>query len=656
MLIDKKLILEAKQKMGKQAAILIAEDLQLKNFDKDNLKASCPFHAHDDTPSFIFNDKPDGLYYHCFGQCDRKYDIIDHLIFFYHLTYIDAIKKLFDITHIQYTFGEQGAKTKTEREYHYPYPEGELGNDVIEYAKLRKISEETLRQFDIGQDQHGNMVFNYYDTNDVLSMVKYRPAKKVQKGELKYWIQKEKGDSREVFMPLLFGMNKIDITKPLLINEGECDTLSVAESGFRNCVSIPNGASKYEWITENWDWLEQFEKIIIWFDNDKPGVATRKEACSRLGAWRTQYVNLPEKMEKDGKDIFVKDANDVLFNFGPEKVLDLINNAEEVPVSNVIDMYDADDFDIENTPGLYSGLKSIDDIVYKFILGSVVVLTGQRGSGKSTLLNQVFICEALNQGNNVYVFSGELGAPVLKNWIETTLISREYIQMKDNFIRKFDPIAKIKMRNWYKGKIWIYDDLDNSTKTIIDRGISITRKFGAKIWILDNLTCMSLEGGPEKTQWEKQKDLMVRLISLAKTYGILIILVNHPRKLGGMSIERKLEADDVSGAGDLTNLAQYVISVHRYTKKEKAGEKNKKGEYYKGKEPVEHDVSVEILKNRYTGRLESSNLYFCYNSYRFYQTPSEIWKRYGWDDNTTPIRKDDPNNHRGEVPEGFGED
>ena len=427
MLIDKKLILEAKQKMGKQAAILIAEDLQLKSFDKDNLKACCPFHQ-EDTPSFIWSDRPDGLYYHCFGQCNRKYDILDHFIFFYHLTYINAVKKLFELTGIEYTFGEQGAKTKTEREYHYPYPEGDLGNEVIEYAKIRKISEETLRQFDIGQDQHGNIVFNYYDTNDVLCMVKYRPAKKVEKSELKYWLQKENGDSRDVFMPILFGMNKIDITKTLLLTEGEIDSLSVAESGFRNVASLPNGASKYEWIEFNWEWLESFEKIIIWFDNDKPGVTTRRDTCTRLGAYRTKFVNLPQKLEKDGKEINVKDASDVLYHFGSEKVLDLINNAQEMPIQNIVDLSEVEDFDIETAPGLSTGLKDVNDILYKFIYGSVVILTGKKGHGKSTLLNQLFVCDALEKGESIFIFSGEMGNNILKNWIETTLIGRENIE------------------------------------------------------------------------------------------------------------------------------------------------------------------------------------------------------------------------------------
>ena len=43
----------------------------------------------------------------------------------------------------------------------------------------------------------------------------------------------------------------------------ENDILSVIESGYNNVVSIPNGCSNTQWVAYNWDWLEQFDKIIF---------------------------------------------------------------------------------------------------------------------------------------------------------------------------------------------------------------------------------------------------------------------------------------------------------------------------------------------------------------------------------------------------------
>jgi len=164
-------------------------------------------------------------------------------------------------------------------------------------------------------------------SNDVLTTVKYRPARKINKSENKTWCQVG-ADSKSI----LFNMNRIDPTKPLVITEGEIDSLSVIESGYKNVTSVPFGAGNFQWIEENWDWLEQFEQIICWSDSDEPGIKMRKEVCSRLGNWRCKFVDIPKDMAlPDGKIQFCKDANEVLYHFGKNKVLELIGNAQELP-------------------------------------------------------------------------------------------------------------------------------------------------------------------------------------------------------------------------------------------------------------------------------------------------------------------------------------
>ena len=117
-------------------------------------------------------------------------------------------------------------------------------------SKNAKISPHTIDYADVRQDGEGNAVFNYYDTNDVLTMVKYRPSRKVKKGENKCWCQKGADTT-----PLLFNMNRINTTVPLLICEGEPDCLSAIEAGFTNAVSVPLGSTNFHWIEENWDFL-----------------------------------------------------------------------------------------------------------------------------------------------------------------------------------------------------------------------------------------------------------------------------------------------------------------------------------------------------------------------------------------------------------------
>ena len=518
-------------------------------------------------------------------------------------------------------------------------------NIVKEYWAKRKISEETLRYAGIGQDEHGNTVFHYFDTNDVLCNVKYRPSRKVEKNEKipKFWTQKD-ADT----MPLLYGMNKVDITQPLLICEGESDYLSILESGFKNVCSVPFGAGykkvaniekeMFTWIETNFEWLNQFSKILVLFDNDDVGMKGRKEACTRLGSYRSYFIEVPKELiGEDENNHLIKDISDVYYYCGKQKVLDLINDAHEIPVPGVFDLSTYGDFDIEKAPGLYTGLKSIDNILYKLLYGSVVLLTGERGSGKSTFLNQVFICQALDQGEDVFICSRELSGDVLKNWVETTMLGVEHIEMKTNFIRKFDKDSVKIAREWYAGRIWSYDDIDNDANTILNRAVDITRRYGVKIWILDNLATLGIGVSGDFDQWVKQKDFIVKLISLANTYGVLVILAAHPRKKGGLEINRRLTMDDIAGLGDLSNLAHYIISIHRFTKLERKGEMDTKGRYKKGKEPIKEHVVVDILKNRYTGNTSDAKFYFSYPSYRFYSNKEELYRRYKWDKSTTPL-------------------
>lgn len=628
MIVEKEKIIEAKNIFGEKAAEIISRDLMIENWDDKSLKGSCPMGHEDNTPSFIWNPKNDS--FHCFS-CGSNYGIIDHYIKFYNLTFLRAVEKLFEETNIKHSFGEIGIRK--EKDYKYPkYTISEDRTSVERYCATRGLSKDVLDYCGINQSKEGLMMFDFYDENDVLLTVKCRNPFKTKDGP-KEWYLSGYDNS-----PILYNMNKIDTTQTLLITEGMMDTLACIDSGYINSVSIPGGTENLKFIEKCYDWLEGFKNIILWFDNDEPGIKARKEVASRLGAWRVMFVDLPKELEKeDGSKQKVKDANEVLYYFGKQTVLNFINNAQEVPIAGIQDLSTVDDFDIEKAAGLIPGISVINNIVYKFLFGSVAMVTGQRGSGKSSLINQMFICEALNQGHDIFVFSGELSPSVLKSWIELTMAGKEKVTMKDKFNRSMSQETKNQMRDWYKSRVWIYDDTDNSSDTVLNKAVTTTRKYGTKIWIIDNLMTLDLKNGENNTL-QKQKEFLAKLIQLSKLYNVLIVLVAHPRKLQS-GVE--LSGDDVAGSGDMANLAQYIISVKRFGAKEKEGEKDNKGNYKNGKEPISEDVEVSILKNRYTGFTNSGKLYFDYPSYRFYGTNEELYKRYAWNKDTSPIPKED---------------
>lgn len=630
MLIPKEKIDKAKELYGDRAMTDIVTYFGLEgSYNETSKSCSCPWHK-DKTPSFIWNPKNNSA--HCFS-CGRNYGIID-LYLAQGMSYLEAVEKLFKQVDIEYNFSN-----KDVQDFSYRYPKREHSDraNVEKYLGLRGISTKTLDYADVQSDIYGNVAFHYYNSNDILMTVKYRLGRKFnkEKDHNKCWSQKDSD-----FAPLLFNMNRIDPAKPLLVVEGEIDCLSVIEAGYSNVVSIPNGCANSQWIQYNWDWLEQFDKIILWFDSDEPGIKARNDILYRLGTWRTYYIEInPEDTTPNGARI--KDANEVLYFKGKERVLQYINKPLEIPVENVSDLSKAEDFDIEHAEGLYTGIKELDDQIYKLTFGTLNIITGKSGEGKSVFVNQVAICQAVQQGYDVFVFSGELPAPILRNWVETNMIGREYITMKDGHVRVFNPEQRKLMQNWYAGKVLVYDDDYNTTATaLLNKMEELARKCGTKVFLIDNLMMIDLECN-EEGRLQAEKEFVNKLIFFAKKYNVLVFLVAHPRKTG----EIRVTKEDIAGSGNIVNLAHMVFSVHRYTAKEKEGETNTRNQYIKGKEPIPEDSCVEVLKNRITGILPLVKLYFDYPSYRFYKKPSELWFRYGWNKDTSPIRTDDPNPH-----------
>lgn len=619
--IDRDVILEAKEKLGDENALIIAQELDIHDFDEQNLRCCCPFHQEDHA-SFIYNKKT--FSFHCFGACARNYDILD--VFIYKgMTYLQACQKLFELAGIKYSFGELGVKTKHQYKYPKEVPLGDKSK-VYSYFKKRCISEKTLDYADVRQDEEGNIVWNYYDTNDVLTMVKYRPSRKVRKGENKCWCQKNADTSN-----LLFNMNRINVNSPLLICEGEPDCLSAIEAGYTNTVSVPLGSSNFHWIEENWDWLEQFDSIIICSDNDEAGIKMQKEVVYRLGSWRTKVVEIPSVVEMpDGKKLPVNDLNEALYYFGKEKVLEFILNAKDSPVPGVVDFSDIQDVDLDQIDGVTTGIKPLDRYLMKLFQGTLNIITGINGAGKSSFINQL-ICQSLEQDKNVFLFSGELPNFQTKNWLNSVLAGQRHIEerhFEDSVYYKVRPDAKREIEEHYRGRLYIYEDgRSNRMTDLLKTMEDSVRKYGTKLLILDNLTAINLECSDDN-KYNKQSELIMQLISFAVKFNVIVILVVHPHKIDTM---RRLNKMDVQGISAIIDLAHRIISLYRVSEKDKQGEPKLNGNGWRVK-PIKDDVLIDILKDRMLGfEGRSVGVFYDQPSRRFFTNEVDLDRRYSWD-------------------------
>ena len=613
MLVDRDKLKQAKEAIGAETPDLIAEILNLEQYDQRNHKALCPYH-NEDTPSFVWN--PKGGYFHCFG-CGRKADIVDAYVET-GLTFLEACEKVFEHAKMPYSFGEKGVKVQSQ--YRYPHEEQDIFKDtIIKYFEKRCISRETLDYCDVREDDHGNAVFNYYDTNDVLTMVKYKITHKQAKGENKSWCQKGADTT-----PLLFNMNRVNPNQPLLLCEGEPDCLAAIESGYKNAVSVPLGANNYGWIEQNWDFLEQFNSIILAMDNDEAGYKAQKEIIYRLGTWRTRVMNLPNTVEFQGEQHKCKDINELLYYCGKEAVLDAIINSKDTPVQSVVDFSTIDDIDMDSMEGIYTGFNKLDRVIGKIFYSMVTIVSGLPSSGKSSFLNQI-ISNVIDNGDKVWIYSKEMNSNILSNWLSICLAGKGNLKEYMNSVTG-EPFYKIpqeikeQIRDYYNGQLFIYkDDAPNDEDSLFNSMEECVRKFGTRTLIIDNLMCIALRANSDK--YDAQTDFFNRLVSFAKKFNVAIIIVCHPKKLP--SGIREVDMYDISGSANIINLAHLSFALRRISRKEKEDPKNPYNKY---------DVCLTILKDRIQGRNDIEiPFYYDVPSRRFYTNFAEYKRDFKWD-------------------------
>jgi archaellum biogenesis ATPase FlaH/5S rRNA maturation endonuclease (ribonuclease M5) len=575
----------------------IANDLKLQ---LKNDKCLCFLHG-EKTPSMSF-DKKHKMYF-CFG-CHQSYDIFNHYQECFNLSFIEAVKQIIQDFHLNIQFGTPKTDRKPKKE---PTNYTDLSETACKYLNTRKISNKTIKYAGIKSDFKNNLVFEYKNELGQHVSNKYRPARKISKDDIKMWFQRDTNTNT------LYNMDKVNITEPLVITEGECDTLSMIEAGYRNVVSIPTGAASFEWLEANYSFLEQFNEVILWYDNDKTGKTS-------VGAISPRLPNNIVKIVRMKHD--VKDINELLYRYGPDAVLATLRDAQESPLENVINPLDIAEFNVFEAEKIKSGIAQLDDLILGFVMGTVDIITGYNGSGKSTIVNQLYVAEPISQGYKTFVYSGELTRSNLLYWITQTIcLEQDLVECSTKEGKKYKKTsdkASKQIKEWLNDKLFIYDnDSDNTASTILNTMEKLAKRKGIRCFVLDNLMTINLQCNT-RDELKAQSDFMSELKKFAIKYNAVVHLVAHPRKQ--LDESRMVGKMDVCGSGDITNLADYVTAVHRYTERQK-----EKGGH-------DYDSSILLFKNRPTGKIKENGIgmYFSVERKRFYKQESDLDKNYGY--------------------------
>ena len=247
-----------------------------------------------------------------------------------------------------------------------------MTEDAITYFALRKISEETLKECQVACNAEGNIVFPFY-RDGILTYVKYRKPIKWSKGDgPKEWSERNQE-------PILFGMDNAAFNKPLVITEGMIDALSIYEAGYHNVVSVPSGCNNLGWIESCWEWLENFSQFILFGDNDEPGQTMVSTIMKRLGEDRCMIPQNypPIILNGEATNVACKDANEILYCYGPEGLSEIIGRCEPAPVKGILNLASIPFVDPTTIPRIYTKIPALDHAIGGLGEGSVTVFTGK---------------------------------------------------------------------------------------------------------------------------------------------------------------------------------------------------------------------------------------------------------------------------------------
>jgi len=359
-------------------------------------------------------------------------------------------------------------------------------------------------------------------------------------GELvnrKYRTIKEKHFRLEAGCELaLYGLDDIDPEKPVVWVEGEIDKLSSEVAGYRNCVSVPNGAPPLN--ARNYDLLFNFldadrERIeavkwhIIAVDSDAPGARLEDELSRRLGIEKCSRVRWPEGC---------KDANDVIAKHGADDLRWFIDNAEAFPIEGVVEVSDCHEdlmrlYERGFERGYSTGWKELDRLL-TICPGHVTPVTGIPGSGKTNVIDCLAVNCAMLHGWTFALFSPE-NLPVEQHM---AALAEKYLKKPFND----GPTPRMSKKEFETALQWVNEHFswilpsnedDWTVEKILTAAGQLCLRRGIRGLVIDPWNELETLRPNGMSETEYVSHCLKRIRVFARQRGVHVWIVIHPQKL-----------------------------------------------------------------------------------------------------------------------------
>ena len=444
----------------------------------------------------------------------------------------------------------------------------------------RNISENTCKKYGVSvkTDSMGSITNHYYPYHD-------KQGSKIAT-KTRYTKSKEFSVQGNTHQAGLFGEHLFSKNKFVIITEGEIDCLSAYQMFYTGkyetpVVSIKHGvASAVKDIKNSLEWLEQFQNILINFDNDEQGKEGALKVAELFSPGKCKIMHLPQEF-KDASDCLVKNKIQIYTQaFWNAKVYapDGIINA------NIL-------FDEISKPTLQSFVQypfeGLNKITYGLRPSELVTFTSGSGLGKTQVMRELIHHLIKQTKDNIGLLMLE-ETPVITSKGIMSIEANQRLHLPDVHVPKEE------LRTYFDatvgtGRIFMFDHFGSNTiDNIISRVRYLAKGLDCKYIIIDHVSIIVSDQshGDERRALD---EIMTRLRTLVQETGIAMIVVSHLRRPDGKGHEEgaATSLSQLRGSASIGQLSDMVIGLERDAQNDDP--------------EIRSTTRVRVLKNRFAG-------------------------------------------------------
>ena len=454
-----------------------------------------------------------------------------------------------------------------------------------EAARLqrRNISEKTCQQYKIYRD--GDLLrFHYHDESGRLIGCKTKTKDK----EFYY-----EGESASC----LFGQHLFPTSgKRVVITEGELDAASCSEAmPSWPMVSLPSGAaSAKKSIQRAIPWLQGYEEIVLFFDNDDAGCKAAEDAASVLPPGKTKIARLEVH----------KDASDALQAHDEQLIREAIWNATPYRPDGIVDGKSL--LELVTTPSPPADhdypFQGIQNKLHGIRYGELVTITAGSGIGKSSFCREL-AANLLHKGERVgYLALEESNRRTALGLMSASVGKSLHIGEHDR--ATLTQAYQATLADW---NLFLFDGFGSFDPDIIYNRIEyLATGLDTRVIFLDHLSI--LLSGLDGDERRMIDTTMTKLRSLVERTGIALFLVSHLRRTSSDQNHEegaRVTLGQLRGSAAIAQLSDAVIALERNQQSTGSGA----------------STTVRVLKNRYSGEVGvACQLNYDLNTCKFNET------------------------------------